>query len=121
MYVGITQHALNRVEKEKDEKGKENEKREMGEKTGKENKKTGRKVEDGLLLLVPAKIYGKTIKELIDSRETRCFVTPSCVATVGLKPRELNTSRHFPRIRKWGEIPIQGVCLISLWLLQDCQ
>ena len=40
---------------------------------------------DGLLLVVPTRIYGKTVKTLIDSGATRCFVTPSCVARVGLK------------------------------------
>ena len=40
---------------------------------------------DGLLLVVPTQIYGKTVKTLIDSWATRCFVTPSCVAKVGLK------------------------------------
>ena len=67
MYVGIDSHTL-RVEKDK-----------------KESKKAIRKLEDGLLLVVPAKIHGKPMKTLIDSRATRCFVTPSCVAVVGLK------------------------------------
>ena len=57
----------------------------MGEKLGKENKNVIRKVEDGLLLVVPARICGKEVKTLIDSGETGCFVTPSCVARVGLK------------------------------------
>ena len=35
LYVGITPNPLNRVEKEKDEKGKRNEKSKIGEKTGK--------------------------------------------------------------------------------------
>ena len=50
-----------------------------------------RTIEDGLLLVVPTKIYGKEVKTLIDSGATRCFVTPSCVAKVGLKglPRDV--------------------------------
>ena len=44
-----------------------------------------RRVEDGLLLVVPAKIYRKSVRALIDSGATTCFVTPSCVAAVGLK------------------------------------
>ena len=52
---------------------------------GKENKKIGRKVEDGLPLVVPARIYGKSIKALIDSGATRCFITLACVASVGLE------------------------------------
>ena len=36
-------------------------------------------------MVVPTQIYGKTVKTLIDSGATRCFVTPSYVARVGLK------------------------------------
>ena len=63
----------------------------MIEKTGKENKKGVRRVEDGLLLVVPTKIYGKSVRALIDSGATRCFITPSCVNYVGLKgiPRDV--------------------------------
>ena len=58
---------------------------------GKENKKIIRKFEYGLPLVVPARIYGKPVKALIDSGATRCFVTPSCVTAVGLKgiPRDI--------------------------------
>ena len=57
----------------------------------KENKKVIRKFEDGLLLVVSTRIYGKEVKSLIDSGATSCFVTPSCVARVGLKgvPRDV--------------------------------
>ena len=51
----------------------------------KEKKKGIRMVEDGPLLVVPAKIYGKTVKALIDSGAAKCFVTPSCITAVGLK------------------------------------
>ena len=51
----------------------------------KKNMNQSRKVEDGLLLVVPARIYGKTVNALIDNGATRCFVTPSCVTAVGLK------------------------------------
>ena len=37
-----------------------------------------RTIADGLLLVVPTKVYGKEVKTLIDSVETRCFVTPFC-------------------------------------------
>ena len=33
----------------------------------------GRKIEDGLLLVVYAKIYGQNVKALIDNGATRCF------------------------------------------------
>ena len=51
----------------------------------KENKKGVRRVEDGLLLVVPTRVYGKPLKALIDGGATRCFITPSYVARVGLK------------------------------------
>ena len=38
-----------------------------------------------MLLVVPARIYGKIVNALIDSGTIRCFVTPSCVTAVGLK------------------------------------
>ena len=53
-------------------------------KNGKENKKI-RKLEDGLLMVVSTRIYGKIVKALIDSGATRCFVTPSYITAVGLK------------------------------------
>ena len=56
-----------------------------GEKLVKENKKMSRRVEHGLLLVISARIYGKTVKALIDSGATRCFITPSCVTVMGLK------------------------------------
>ena len=84
MYVEMTPHAL-RIAEEKDEKEKKKEKSEVGEKLRKENKKVVRKVEDGLLLVVPSRIYGKSLKALIDSGATRCFITPACVPKVGLE------------------------------------
>ena len=56
----------------------------------KKNKKM-HKLEDGLLLVVSARIHGKTVRALIDSRATRCFATPACITTVGLKgvPRDI--------------------------------
>ena len=51
----------------------------------------GRRIEDGLLLAASTKIYGHTVKALIDSGATRCFVTSTCVMTCGLKvkPRDI--------------------------------
>ena len=51
----------------------------------------GQRIEDGLLLVVSTKIYGHIVKALIDSGATRCFVTPACVTTYGLKakPRDV--------------------------------
>ena len=89
VYVGMESHTF-RIE-EKNIKGKKKEENVQGLKTGKENKKVVRKFEDGLLLVVPTRIYGKEVKALIDSGATRCFVPPSCVAKLGLKglPRDV--------------------------------
>ena len=103
MYVGIESHTY-RSEDKKTEKGNKNVEE---EKSVKKKKNEGRKFEDELLLIVPTRIYGKEVKALIDSGATRCFVTPSCVTAVGLKGI---SPRHFPRIRKWRKILIQGIC-----------
>ena len=50
-----------------------------------EQKKVIRTVEDGLLMAVSARIYGRKIRALIDSGATRCFVSPACVTACGLK------------------------------------
>ena len=44
-----------------------------------------RGISDGLLLVVTARINGHSVRALIDSGATRCFVTPACVTAVGLK------------------------------------
>ena len=43
-----------------------------------------RTMDDGLLLVVLARVNGHLVRTLIDSGAARCFVTPACVATVGL-------------------------------------
>ena len=52
---------------------------------GLKQNKFSRTVEDGLLLVVPARINGHCVHALIDSSATRCFVTPACIAAAGLK------------------------------------
>ena len=47
--------------------------------------KIQRTIDDGLLLVVPARINGHSVHALIDSGATRCFVTPACITVVGLK------------------------------------
>ena len=74
VYMGVESHTY-RVEDEEKET----------EKSVKKNKNQSRKFEDGLLLVVPARIYGKTVNTLIDSGATKCFATPAYVAVVGLK------------------------------------
>ena len=78
MYVGLKSHTSS-VETKNLEKP---EKTGVEEKSAKIQKKE-RQVEDGLLLVVSASIYGKPVRALIDSGATRCFVTPTCVAAVG--------------------------------------
>ena len=55
------------------------------------NQENERTLEDGLLLVVSASIYGKSVRALIDNGATKCFVTPTCVTAVGLKgtPRDV--------------------------------
>ena len=87
MYVGVESHTY-RLEDKKTEKGNKN----AGEeKSVKKHKNFYRKLEDGLLLVVSAVIYGKPVRALIDSGATKCFITPSCVTYVGLKgiPRDV--------------------------------
>lgn len=36
-------------------------------------------------MVVSARIFGKKIRALIDSGDTRCFFSPTCVAPVGLQ------------------------------------
>ena len=61
------------------------------EKEDKEKKKAIRTVEDGLLMVVSARINGRKTRTLIDSGATRCFVSPPCVTACGLKgvPRDV--------------------------------
>ena len=74
MYVGL---AMPTYRVEVDKKGKKQIK--------------NRKIEDGLLMLVAARIYGKTVCALIDSGATRCFVTPAYVTAMGLKEQPRDT------------------------------
>ena len=60
------------------------------EENGKKRIKS-RRVQDGLLMVVDVRIYGKPVGALIDGGATRCFVTPICVSTVGLKGQPRNT------------------------------
>ena len=87
LYVGL--ESPTRRGASEDGKEKKKEESDLGEK--REKKITSRRIEDGLLLAVPVRIYGKTMRALIDNGATRCFITPTCVAIVGLKgtPRDI--------------------------------
>ena len=105
--MGIIPQLLDRLDDEK-EKGQE--------KVEKENKKVIRTVEDGLLM-VSASIYGKKIRTLIDSRATKCFVSPACVAACGLKgvPRDVFLELgNGEKILSRGYIPNVPVVTIGL-------
>ena len=52
---------------------------------GSQQNKFPRTLSDGLLLVVAARVNGHSVRALIDSGATRCFVTPACVTAVGLK------------------------------------
>ena len=56
----------------------------VGDETGKIKRKIERVEEDGILLVVPARINGKLFTALIDNGATRCFVTPECSTIAGL-------------------------------------
>ena len=80
-YVGIVPQLPDRVTD--NDKGQETEE--------KEKEKVIITVEDGLLMVVSASMYGRKIRTLIDSGATRCFVSPACVTACGLKgvPRDI--------------------------------
>ena len=50
-----------------------------------------RKKDDGLLLIVPVRVYGHCIRALIDSGATRCFVSAPAVKPLGLSTVHENT------------------------------
>ena len=82
-----------------------------------EKKENIRRVENGLPSVVPARIYGRSVYAFIDSRATRCFVTPFCIAVVGLKgmPRDIflelgNSEKYSSR----GYVP--GVLVVTTGL-----
>ena len=74
LYVGL-EMPTHRVDSEGKEK--ENKKDVNGMGKNREKKTKSRNIEDGLLMVVATRIYGKTVRALIDSGATRCFVTPA--------------------------------------------
>ena len=94
VYVGVDPHSNRIALKEENEKSTKKTVSEGSTMPGMVNK-FNRTISDGLLLVVPTKIYGKEVKTLIDSGATRCFVTPSFVTRVGLKGISQNT---FPEL-----------------------
>ena len=89
IYVGIS-NPTDRLANEDTEKKEEKDKKGQSTAGSKQNK-LSRKVEDGRLMVVAARIYGKSVRALIDSGATRCFVTLACVTIVGLKGQPRDT------------------------------
>ena len=50
-----------------------------------------RQKEDGILLVVPVRIFGREVRALIDSGATRCFISPASVTKCGLSIESHNT------------------------------
>ena len=50
-----------------------------------------RSEEDGILLIVPARIFGREVRALIDSGATRSFISPASVTQCGLTVESHNT------------------------------
>ena len=50
-----------------------------------------RQQEDGILMVVPVRIYGQEVRALIDSGATRCFISPAGVTKCGLNVEAHNT------------------------------
>ena len=56
----------------------------MGNASTIENSTNSRKIEDGVLLVVPARIFGHPIRALIDSGATRGFISVNAIKPLGL-------------------------------------
>ena len=57
----------------------------------KDQPKNPRSQEDGILIVVPARIFGQEVRALIDSGATRCFISPAGVTKCGLNVESHNT------------------------------
>ena len=57
----------------------------------KDQPKNPRDQEDGILIVVPARIFGQEVRALIDSGATRCFISPAGVTRCGLSVESHHT------------------------------
>ena len=57
----------------------------------KDQPKNPRTKEDGVLMVVPAHIFGQEVRALIDSGATRCFISPAGVTRCGLSVESHHT------------------------------
>ena len=69
----------------KEENGTKDKKEQPTAVGSKQQNKIHKTIDDGLLLVVLARINGHMVRALIDSGATKCFVTLACVTAVGLK------------------------------------
>ena len=122
VYVGVGPHSSRTEETEKMDKSNKKGDAGKGDITPEKVNKSKRTMADGLLLVVPTQIYGKTVRTLIDSGATRCFVTPSCVATIGLKgiPQdvflELGNGQKYLSRGCVPQVPIATAGLVVKWI-----
>ena len=71
-----------------------------------------RNEDDGILLVVPARIFGSEIRALIDSGATRNFISPAGVTQCGLNVESHNTFLELgdgKKVLSWGravDVPI---------------
>ena len=59
--------------------------------SSKDQPKNPRDQEDGILIVVPARIFGQEVRALIDSGATRCFISPAGVTRCGLSVESHHT------------------------------
>ena len=116
VYVGMNPHS-NRIDTI-EEKAKSTKKgMSEGSATLETVNKFKRTISDGLLLVVPTKVYEKEVKTVIDSGATRCFVTPSYVTRLGLKGISQNTFLKLGNGQKYlsrGYVPDVPVVIAGL-------
>ena len=76
-----------------------------------------RSVDDGLLLVVTAKINKHAVRAMSDSGATRCFIAPTCITTIGLKGKPQDTFLELGNGQKFlsrGFIPAVPVVTAGL-------
>ena len=133
MYVGVIPHLCHRLKIDETENKKKEQKEmvkndggiEKGEK-GKDQKERkislGQCVDDGLLLVVTAKIYGQNVRALTDSGATSCFFTPTCINMCGLKAKSRDIFLELGNGEKFlsrGFIPDVPVVTVGLTVKLD--
>ena len=89
---------------------------------GAEKLENQRKIEDGILLVVSARIFGHKVRALIDSGATRCFISSGLVLPLGLKSTSEDTLLKLgngDRILSWGRVDDVPVVTAGLSIKLD--